>query len=214
MAYYVKREQKIVEAFQWFPDNLTLFTGVIDCSACGCLQLHAKLQDTIICPGSWIVNGILVLTDKEFIRQYRSADISEHYKRVSEFKTLAGQTISDANGITDDERRLLCKLILEETKEACAELGVEVDWRILRFELGHLLDKAKLAKELADIKVVTTGVNVSYGIPDEVVQELVDNNNLAKFGEGSGKNQDGKHLPPPGFDKTVVLQEIRKIVGL
>lgn len=50
-----------------------------------------------------------------------------------------------------------------------------------------------------DIKVVTTGTLSALGVPDTLVQHIVDHNNLSKFAPGWYKRDDGKIMKPPSF---------------
>ena len=97
-------------------------------------------------------------------------------------------------------RVLGAKLMLEEAREACAELGVQVDIVIKVVEDIGMVDVGKLAKELADLHVVTTWNQIAYGIPWQT-QLQVDMNNLSKFAPGWSKNEFGKVIPAPGFCK-------------
>jgi predicted HAD superfamily Cof-like phosphohydrolase len=54
-----------------------------------------------------------------------------------------------------------------------------------------------IADGCADIKVVTTGTLSAFGIADDLIQQLVDYNNLEKFGPGHGYREDGKLVKPP-----------------
>src|SRR6266567_2573928 len=51
------------------------------------------------------------------------------------------------------------------------------------------LDLPHIAKELADLSVVTTGMFSTFGIADAPILEEVDANNLAKFGPGGYLNK-------------------------
>lgn len=140
--------------------------------------------------------------------------MKEHYQNVREFMKLGGQRYRDTLDRTAprDLRILGAKLILEETKEVCAELGVNVDIVIKDVQDIGMVDTGKLAKELADLHVVTTWNQLVYGIPWQT-QMQVDMNNLSKFEPGWSKNEYGKVIPAPGFcklkecDCSVKLQE-------
>ena len=99
-----------------------------------------------------------------------------------------------------DLRVLGAKLILEEAKEVCAELGIEVDIIIKDVADIGIVNCGKLAKELADLHVVTTWNQIAYGIPWQS-QKQVDDNNISKCAPGWTKNEYGKVLPAPGFCK-------------
>jgi predicted HAD superfamily Cof-like phosphohydrolase len=59
------------------------------------------------------------------------------------------------------------------------------------------LNTAEVIDGCCDLKVVTTGTLSAFGLPDELFQEEVDTNNLAKFGPGGRRREDGKWVKPP-----------------
>lgn len=78
------------------------------------------------------------------------------------------------------------------------------------FEATAPCNLAAVADGCADVAVVTTGTLSACGIADEMIQEEVDYNNLAKFGEGHTFREDGKIIKPPGHQKP----NIREILVL
>lgn len=125
-----------------------------------------------------------------------------HQARVEEFMALAGQpTPSSPTGLSRTTRLLRARLILEEALEAIVDgLGVDV----LATAGSHVVyltpeslkstaeleldvstrrdaDLPSLAKECADLSVVTVGTLSAAGIADEPILEAVDASNLAKF---------------------------------
>ena len=137
---------------------------------------------------------------------------SLHQQRVDEFMKLAGQEIPSSPIVPSEEtRRLRCKLILEECIETINDLGFDVkiddDFTLISsdFDTGFIdftinkdgPDLIEIADGCADIKVVTTGTLTACGIDDEELQIAVDENNLAKFGPGSYRRDDGKWMKPP-----------------
>lgn len=125
-----------------------------------------------------------------------------HYAKVKQFMMAGGQRTRDRvdRSAPKGLRLLGAKLILEEAREVCDELGVEVDIIIKNVLNIGVIDAEKLAKELCDLHVVTTWNQIAYGIPPET-QDQVDDNNLAKFGPGWSKNEFGKVIPGPDFCK-------------
>jgi len=67
-----------------------------------------------------------------------------------------------------------------------------------RFDISHEPDLIEIADGCADISVVTIGTLSACGIDAEPLLELVDRNNLAKFGPGHSRREDGKLIKPPG----------------
>lgn len=140
----------------------------------------------------------------------------KHQQKVREFMQKAGQETPDKPKIPSRENRYLrAKLILEEAIEAIDALGFDVlvdgvqniteqNFNKL-VKISHRTDDIdinNLAKELADMSVVgPTGTATAFGIDIEPILDLVDDNNLAKFGPGSYKNEYGKHCKPPNHPK-------------
>jgi predicted HAD superfamily Cof-like phosphohydrolase len=106
---------------------------------------------------------------------------------VREFHQACGIPVRDTPGlIPDDRARLRRRLILEEQKEA----------RIAMVE-GDL---PAIAKELADLLVVTYGAALEYGIPIDAVMAEVHRSNMTKAGgptRGDGKVLKGANYQPP-----------------
>lgn len=155
-----------------------------------------------------------------------------HYQRVEKFMQLAGQdTPQELTELTPEQRVLRARLNWEETVKELILDGLGVDIWIGPYKLADLLaaDKPEFsatrqynAKEVIDgcmdTFVVTTGILVSMGLPDEPFQEEVDRNNLAKFGPGGHKDEEtGKWIKPPGHqppDIAGVLQRLTNAKAL
>ncbi len=132
-----------------------------------------------------------------------------HQQRVDEFMRLAGQELPTVPTEPSREvRELRARLILEEAMETIAALGVQV--RILGephgvssgdFALEAICDMnlVEVVDGCCDTIVVATGTLSACGVSDDAVQRAVDESNLAKFGPGSYKRDDGKWMKPPGF---------------
>jgi predicted HAD superfamily Cof-like phosphohydrolase len=71
---------------------------------------------------------------------------------------------------------------------------------------------AEIAKELADLIVVTLGTAVAYGIDLNPVWDLVHKSNMAKT--GGGNRNDGKILKPLNWEKPDIAKEINRQRGL
>jgi predicted HAD superfamily Cof-like phosphohydrolase len=144
--------------------------------------------------------------------------MNNHVEKVRTFTKLAGQGIPEKSEVPPYKvRELRARLILEEAFEAVEALGVKTALEYIDleedsgFDSGFLVYRdaveidgfevrlEDIAKECADIHVVTTGTTVACGINTEKAQELVDNNNLDKFGPGHSFREDGKLIKPPGF---------------
>jgi predicted HAD superfamily Cof-like phosphohydrolase len=145
---------------------------------------------------------------------------SVHQQRVDLFHILAQQGLGKGPHIPSSEvRELRARLILEEALETIKALGFDVfalgpehDLHVLidniEFNPNHEPDLIEIADGCADIRVVTTGTLTACGIDDEELQEAVDLNNLAKFGPGGYRRDDGKWIKPPDHKPP----DIRKIL--
>lgn len=129
-------------------------------------------------------------------------ETSPHYDRVKQLMQKAGQECPEKPTIPSKEiRRLRAKLILEE---AIAETIVALGFRIMStpsgFEIIEVCEPSlvDIIDGCIDTRVVTTGTLISCGIKDIIPCQLVDMNNLNKFGPGSYRREDGKWIKPPG----------------
>lgn len=135
---------------------------------------------------------------------------SEHYDRVKKFMELAKQDTPDGPVMPDAKtRHLRASLIFEECLETIKALGFDVCIqglepitinKVIFFE-AHLPDLVEIADGVADISVVSTGTLVACGIKDKKLLEVVDQNNLDKFGPGHSFREDGKLIKPPNHTK-------------
>jgi len=139
--------------------------------------------------------------------------ISEHQKRVNEFMKLAGQELPRKPTVPSEAVRWLrARLILEEAFETVTALGFELTTiNPNKIQTHHIYVNGERAPFYArepnlveiidgccDLKVVTTGTLSACGVPDEIFQKEVDDNNLAKFAPGFRIDGYGKLLKPPG----------------
>lgn len=151
---------------------------------------------------------------------------SAHQRRVealiSKIREVGGiEGIPSKPTIPNDKMLIAqARLILEETFElfeACglavcmldgqqvnrADLKVRIDQPITDEDLPHI------AKEIADVSVVTTGMFSEFGIADVSVLEEVDVNNLAKFGPGGYLDEHRKWRKPPNHPTPDIGQVLR-----
>jgi predicted HAD superfamily Cof-like phosphohydrolase len=117
-----------------------------------------------------------------------------------------------------------CKLLFEETMELLEACGIqltltedstqraywcdgEIKTEGSAFTLtvdekkAKEVDLAHIAKEMADVSVVVTGLFAECGIADIPVLEEVDANNLRKFGPGGYLDEHRKWRKPPNHPK-------------
>lgn len=119
---------------------------------------------------------------------------------VREFHEAIGAPILSTPTIPSTDHCLLrCTLLTEESEEACAELlsAAEGD--------GNL---ARIAKELADVLIVTYGTALEFGIDLDAVMAEVHKSNMSKV--GGPRRSDGKQLKPKGWEPP----DIAGVLGL
>lgn len=125
---------------------------------------------------------------------------------VANMMTLFQQDFPIVPTLPDEGTRYLrAKLIFEEALEAVADLGFTVDKKsgnLVATQEGPNL--TNLAKELADILVVTYGAAVACGIHIYPVFKAVHDSNMSKLWPGENgpevkKNEYGKVIKGPDY---------------
>lgn len=133
------------------------------------------------------------------------------YEHVRELHQAFGAPVADELTTIPAERlRLRLTLIAEEVAElVCAMTDTDhmtksLSERLTVMFTGYALcahdpqpDLAAIAKEAVDVHVVTSGIAVEYGIPEDAVYMAVAESNLAKV--GGPTREDGKSLKPDGW---------------
>lgn len=99
----------------------------------------------------------------------------------------------DSPPVSSSEMNLRMNLVAEEATEL-----------VQAIQDGYLPD---IAKEIADVLVVTIGVARCFGISLESVWNLVHESNMAKASGGTDPVT-GKRLKPPGWKKPDMKQEM------
>ena len=153
---------------------------------------------------------------------------SRHQQRIERFMWLADQPVPKKPAMPSPKVRLLrAKLILEEALETVKALGFRVgiiDTPLEGFFTGIEIGKLKLRSDFnpdlmeivdgcCDLSVVTIGTLSACGVPDLQFLEEVDDNNLAKFGPGGHRREDGKWVKPPDHQPPQIQQLLDKLVG-
>ncbi len=133
--------------------------------------------------------------------------MTSHMNRVWQMMKKTGQIPR----LTEESIQLRINVITEEYKELMQALGYSCVVNLTKAQ--HMESVPEILKELCDLQVVTTGGFVMLGYGDHVPIEIVDNNNLTKFGEGSTIRADGKLLPPPTFNKKQVRIDLANFVA-
>lgn len=116
-------------------------------------------------------------------------------------------------------------LIIEEAIETIEALGFYVsvdlenrgeglkhDWTL--YDNPDLPSLVKIVDGCCDTIVVTTGTLSACGVRDLIPQALVDYSNLAKFGEGSYRREDGKWIKPANWQAPDLKGEIERQLKL
>lgn len=168
----------------------------------------------------------------------RFRSISE--RKIRKFMQLAGQDCPEQPVMPPRDVRILrARLILEEAFELIEKgLGVNVKvagppfgcrepfvigFDSLRFDTGCEIpggerheretDMVELIDGIADLCVVAIGSAVAAGVCMAYPQDLVDDNNLAKFGPGGYRDENGKWRKPPGHQPPDIAGAINLQLG-
>lgn len=118
----------------------------------------------------------------------------------------------------EDEIRLRVGLILEEFFELLLavypRLNDHVSHKtILQEKLDRMQPKpdiVALADACADLDYVVEGTRLAFGIDGGPIATEVQRSNMAKFGPGSWKREDGKQMKPPHWAPPNVESELLK----
>lgn len=127
---------------------------------------------------------------------------------VAAFMAKAYQEVPPTPTIPNlDVRKLRARLILEEALETINKgLGLEVRVGIaepvsigsITFWANSVPDLVELADGCADLKVVTVGTELAFGIDGEPVFNEVHRSNMSKFIDGF-RREDGKWQKGPSY---------------
>jgi predicted HAD superfamily Cof-like phosphohydrolase len=114
------------------------------------------------------------------------------FKDVIQFELACGHPLSDGPPAIPDPETVYLRndLHTEEFDELCNAIAVG--------------DMPEIADGIADLIWVLTGTAVRLGIDLPAVWEEVKLANMAKFGPGSRRRDDGKLLKPPGWTPPAV----------
>lgn len=148
---------------------------------------------------------------------------SDHQIRIEQFMKLAGQEVKSSPEVPSiGIRQLRAALIMEECLETVDALGFTVetkletgvDGRLLKYELEAKEDQNNISlvdivDGCADISVVTIGTLSACGVSDEPIMREVDDNNLAKFGQGHYIRDDGKLVKPPNHKPPRIAETLQ-----
>lgn len=132
-----------------------------------------------------------------------------HDTPVIEFHEAFGAPVAWGPTVPpEDRRQLRCKLLLEEVQEFCEASGYTIRFLMVDGVYGWVLeptatkpDLVAAAEALADIRYVTDGAALEWGIPLKKCLREVHRSNMSKLGI-DGKpilREDGKILKGPYF---------------
>ena len=158
--------------------------------------------------------------------------VSQHYLKVREFMLKAGQRCPEVPTELDEKTRILrARLILEEVLEKIRYgLGVNISIQSslgkvrllpemikdgkIEFSVGGLVqDLVEIIDGCCDISVVNSGTLIACGIRDIDFQQEVDENNLAKFGPGGYRDENGKWLKPKDHTPPKIKEMLEKLTA-
>lgn len=129
---------------------------------------------------------------------------------ILKFMLTAGQDCPETPTLSTIEvRKLRATLILEEAYEQCNALGFLVSGtKLYEAPAPNLVE---IADGITDQIYVSVGTAIALGIDMVPIWDLVQSANMAKFGPGSWKREDGKQMKPPGWTPPdeAIKQEIK-----
>lgn len=142
---------------------------------------------------------------------------SDIHKMVYEFHATAGQPLLIMPTVPPEDRvRLRAKLIMEEAFETVSAMyGNDGALHIHHQQVQELLavlkvnvDLPKVTDGCADLDYVVEGTRLELGVNGLPVAKAVHKANMAKFGPGSWKREDGKQMKPPSWTPPDIEAEL------
>lgn len=142
---------------------------------------------------------------------------SDIRKQVEEFMIAGGQDVkSFPEAPSDAVVRLRACLIVEETYELLDALfdAEEIKYmkkgvlNMLRENFPVKVDMVEFADACADIDYVVEGARLAFGINGKPIADEVQRSNMAKFGPGSWKDENGKIRKPPDWTAPDIKTEL------
>lgn len=163
----------------------------------------------------------------EFLKKQIEILSKTNFDKVKDMNKGFGIVDPETPNLRDPEtRRLRATLIFEETKELLYELGFRIE-PVTFYEHGSRteleaklipiaveLNLEKIAKESADLKVVTYGTDAALGIDADIAFDAVNQSNMSKIApDGSVvRRDDGKILKGPHYhepDMSVIYSVVK-----
>lgn len=157
----------------------------------------------------------------------RSHNASRHFRRVQHMMAGFGQMVPDTPWCPPPRTWVArIAMLMEEVLELAAAVGVNIetpqttalqkDQLTLTPVPGFALTMEQLPGVLdaiADIGVVNTGNFVTCGVPDELILEVVDHNNLMKVSSGKLNEETGKFEKAAGHPAPDLAGTLRLLMG-
>lgn len=156
---------------------------------------------------------------------------SEHQRSVEKFMVSAKQIVRDRPTwtIPDTEVILSAKMLFEECFETIMN-GLGIEMRVynseghpfsvpisknnVRFFITQPQNVVEVMDGTSDVHVIATGIASRYGVNETPIVEMVDQNNLEKFGPGHYIREDGKLVKPPGHNPPDIKKELDRQLAL
>lgn len=151
--------------------------------------------------------------------------MTKEQQQVKEFMIKAGQATPEKPIIPDAKTRILrVKLLLEEVLELAEASGVGLmvksnsEGKLSLDNLWYAYDDNKVdlvgvADALTDIDYVNLGAACAYGLDLAPFQDEVQKANMAKFGPGGYRREDGKWMKPPDWQEPDIKSELERQVN-
>jgi len=135
---------------------------------------------------------------------------SDIRKQVEQFCLKAGHPVEDAPTVPDPP---MTKLKVGFIADEFMELLEAVYPGSMKSNHGHAMrssllailnlepvpDVVEVADALGDLDYVVEGMRLAFGINGAPIAEEIQRTNMAKFGPGSWKREDGKQMKPPDW---------------
>lgn len=130
--------------------------------------------------------------------------------QMMEFMRRAQQEVKGSPDMPSEEVRILrCELIREEFCELMDAFGVAWDDKEEKFKVNYERDDlVEVADAIADLLYVVLGTAVACGINIDPIYQAVHESNMAKFGEGGYRREDGKWMKPPNWQPPNIISEL------
>lgn len=126
-----------------------------------------------------------------------------NFRQVKDWMTTAGQGVPEKFDEMDHDVRKLRRILLQEEAQEAVQALMDI-----ASEEDYIRAYAKVAKELADVLVVTYGAFVAMGVDGDVAFRLVMDNNAKKL-TSIVFREDGK-VEVPAERKVALKEEIHQ----